>query len=168
MLHGFPYSRVFYNGVSSPPRRQQSYLSLSISSFSLPFVSRRRGGLPSFSPGPSRPSVYLTDPSLTGTPCPGVSYGSFMACLHHKTHRRRKDFLTALTRLLVMIGSLPHCSHAHRQLSVPVTLQQTISSLSPICRSGTSDTWWSEAVATPPTYTLYISLASGPMLPKGS
>ncbi len=122
------------------------------------------GGLSSLSPGPSRPSVYLTDPSLAGTPRPGASYGSF---LYHESHREWKAFLTALTRLLVMIGSLPHRSHAHIQLSVPVTLQQTASSLSPISRSGTSDTWRSEAVATPPTYTIHISLASGSMLPKG-
>ncbi len=124
--------------------------------------------LSSLSPGPSRPSVYLTDPSLAGTPRSSASYGSFLACLHHKSHRERKAFLTALTRFLATIGSLPHRSHANRQLFVPFTLQQTVSSLSPIGRSGTSDTWWSEAVDTPPTYTLYISLASGSMLPKGS
>ncbi len=38
-LHSFPYSRVFYNGVSGPPRTQQSPI------FSLPFVSRRRGSV---------------------------------------------------------------------------------------------------------------------------
>ncbi len=54
-----------------------------------------------------------------------------------------------------------------RQLSVPFTLQQTVSSLSPIGRSGTSDPWWLEVVATPPNYTQYIHLASGSMLPKG-
>ncbi len=100
-LHGFPYSRVFYNGVSGPQRRQQSSLSLSPS-------CPNAEGLPSFSPGQSRPSVYLTDPSLAGTPHPGTSYGSFLACLHHETHRGWKAFLTALTRLLAMIGSLPH------------------------------------------------------------
>ncbi len=125
------------------------------------------GGLSSLSPGPSRPSVYLTDPALTGTTRSSASYGSFLACLHHESHRERKAFLTALTHLLAMIGSLPHPSHTHRQLSVPFTLQQTVASLSPIGRSGTSDTWWSEVVATPPTYTLYISLASGSMFPKG-
>ncbi len=78
--------------------------------------------------GPSSlsPSVYLTDPSLAGTPRSGTSYGSFLACLHHESHRERKAFLTALTRLLAMIGSLPHRSHANRQLSVPFTLQQTV------------------------------------------
>ncbi len=65
---------------------------------------------------PVRPSVYLTDPSLAGTPRPGASYGSFLACLHHESHREWKAFLSALTRLLAMIGSLPHRSHAHRQL----------------------------------------------------
>ncbi len=125
------------------------------------------GGLSSLSPGPSRPSAYLTDPSLVGTPRPGASYGSFLACLHHESHRERKDFLTALTRLLAMRGSLPHHSHAYRQHSVPFMLQQTVSSLSPIGRSGTSDTRWSEVVATPPTYTLYISLASGSIPTKG-
>ncbi len=79
-----------------------------------------------------------------------------------------KLFLSALTRLLAMMGSLRHRSHANRQLSVPFTLQQTVSSLSPIGWSGTSDTWWSEVVATPPTYTPYISLASGSILPKGT
>ncbi len=70
------------------------------------------GGPSSISPGPSRPSVYLTDPYLAGTPRSGASYRSFLACLHHKSHRDRKAFLTALTRLLAMIGSLPHRSHA--------------------------------------------------------
>ncbi len=123
------------------------------------------GGLFSVSPGPS---VCLTDPSLAGTPRSGATYGSLLACLHHESHRERKALLTALTRLLAMIGSLPHRSHAHRQLSVPFTLQQTVYIFPISCcgRSGTSDTWWSEAVATPPTYTLYISLDSGSMLPK--
>ncbi len=43
------------------------------------------GGLSSLSPGPSRPSVYLNDHSLAGTPRPGASYGSFLACLHHES-----------------------------------------------------------------------------------
>ncbi len=90
------------------------------------------GDLSSLSPGPSRPSVHLTDPSLAGTPRSGASYGPFLACLHHESHRERKAFLTALTRLLAMMGSLPHRSHATRQLSAPFTLQQTASSLSPI------------------------------------
>ncbi len=98
---------------------------LSLSSLASLFPScPDAGGLSSFSPGPSRPSVDLTDPSLAGTPRPGASYGSFLACLHHESHREWKAFLTALTPLLAMIGSLPHRSHAHRQLSVPLTLQQ--------------------------------------------
>ncbi len=92
-------------------------LSLSLSSFPV------TGGPSPFRPSPS---VCLTDPSLAGTPHSGASYGSLLACLHRESHRERKAFLTALTRLLVMIGSLPHRSHAHRQLSVPFTLQQTV------------------------------------------
>ncbi len=79
------------------------------------------GGPSSISPGPS---VCPTDPSLAGTPRSGASYVSFLACPHHESHRERKAFLTALTRFLAMIGSLPHRSHAHRQLSIPFTLQQ--------------------------------------------
>ncbi len=85
----------------------------------------------SFSPGPS---VCLTDPSLAGTPRPGASYGSFPACLHHESHRERKAFLTALTRLLVMIGSLPHRRLTRSQTTLR-TLHATadcLSSLSPI------------------------------------
>ncbi len=108
-LHGFPYSRVFYNGVSGPP--QGAAIPSSI--FCLFTSCPDAGGLSPFSPGPS---VCLTDPSLAGTLRPGASYGSFLACLRHETHRERKAFLTALTRLLAMIGSLPHRSHAHRQL----------------------------------------------------
>ncbi len=50
------------------------------------------GGPSSNSPGPSRPSVYLTDPSLAGTPRPSASYDSFLACLHHEFHRERQSF----------------------------------------------------------------------------
>ncbi len=68
-LHGFPYSRVFYNGVSGPPQGQQSSSIFSWSSF-----RPDPGGPSSNSPGPSCPSVYLTDPSLAGTPRSGASF----------------------------------------------------------------------------------------------
>ncbi len=153
-LHGFPYSRVFYNGVSGPPRGQQSPYPLSLSSFP------DTGGLSSFRPGPS---VCLTDPSLAGTLRSGASYGSFLACLHHDSHRERKAFLTALTRLLAMIGSLPHRSHAHRQLSVPFTLQQAgyISSPSPIVAGAAHLTLGGLRRSPHLLPILYISLASG-------
>ncbi len=50
------------------------------------------GGPSSISPGPSRPSVYLTDPFLAGTPRSGASYGSSPVCLHHESHKERQSF----------------------------------------------------------------------------
>ncbi len=95
----------------------------------------------SLSPGLS---VCPTDLSLAGTPRSGAIYGSFLACLHHESHREREAFLMALTRLLAMIGSPPHRSHAHRQLSVPFTLQQAgyVSALSPIVARAAHLTGW--------------------------
>ncbi len=77
-LHGFPYSWVFYNDVSGPPRKQQSSI------FPLPHPDV--GGTPSIRPGPSHLSVYLTDPSLAGTPRSGASDESSLVCLHRESH----------------------------------------------------------------------------------
>ncbi len=77
--------------------------------------SWRRGPSPN-SPGPSRPSVYLTDLSLAGTPRSGqvpVTGPPWPACIMNPIESG-KAFLTASTRLLAMIGSLPHRSHAHQ------------------------------------------------------
>ena len=87
-------------------------------------------------PVQSRPSVYMTDPSSSRNPA----------------------FRCQLRQFRCQLPLI-------RQLSVPFTLQQTVSSPSPIGRSGTSDLWWLEAVAIPPTYTLYISLTSNSTLP---
>ncbi len=86
-LHGFPYSRVFYNGVSAPPRGQQSS-----SIFSLPFVPTPGVRVQSVPVRPVCLSVYLTDPFLAGTPYSGGSYGSSLVCLHHESHRERQSF----------------------------------------------------------------------------
>ncbi len=83
-LHGFPYSWVFYNGVSGPLRGQQSSI------FSLPRPDVR--STPSIRPGPSRPSVYLTDPPLAGTPRSGASDGSSLVCLHRDPHWEQQSF----------------------------------------------------------------------------
>ena len=76
-----------------------------------------------------------------------------------------KAFLMALTRLLVMIGSHLHRSHAHQ--TTLCTLHATAD-----CTYSVSFRleqhiwpWWSEAVAPPPSYALYISLASNSALP---
>ncbi len=85
MLHGFPtpesFTTVFqvHRGCSNP---------LSPLFPSCPDA----GGPSSISPGPSRLSVYLTDPFLAGTLRPGASYGSSLVCLHHESHRERQSF----------------------------------------------------------------------------
>ncbi len=96
-----------------------SSLSLSLS---LCFVSRHRGSVSV----PSR-SVRLSDrPFPSRNPAFRCQLRVPSGRLHHESNREWKAFLMALTRLLVMIGSLPHRSHTHRQLSVPFTLQQTV------------------------------------------
>ncbi len=74
-----------------------------------------------------------TNPPSTRTP---------RDCLNPWLQSEQQGFSSALTRLLAMTAIDNHSLHAHTlvwQPSVHVTLQQAISKLSPIGRSGTSN-----------------------------
>ncbi len=101
-LHGFPYSRVFYNGVSGPPQGQQSSSIFSWSSFC------PDAGGPVFKQSRSILSVCLPDrPFPSRNPAFRCQFSGplWPARIVNPIENGKKAFLPALTHLLAMIGS---------------------------------------------------------------
>ncbi len=123
--HGFPYCGSLLR------RWVGSTAGAAISLTSFCFFSRRRGytlSLSLYRPSPNKNPAFLWQwQVLSGLP-------------ESRPQLERQSSSSALTRLLVMISSLPHRSHAHSTtLPALVTVSRPSAYLSPIGRSGTSN-----------------------------